>query len=153
MCLQEVLLFLAEGAHPDENQVLGIQPGQLQGAPFRTGVGPAVAVEGIKEIEVSVEVKDAESSIHGEIEGTHQRNSNRVVAALEQGKGVMKNLLGPLFHLLELVRVVFMKLPVRAMDVVEVAPPLDHSDITAFAALKVIYEAWGVVQERSAASI
>jgi agmatinase len=51
-------------------------------------------------------------------------------------------------ELLELVRVVFEKLPVRALDVVEVAPPLDHSDITAFAALKVIYEVWGVVQEK-----
>jgi agmatinase len=50
--------------------------------------------------------------------------------------------------LLELVRRVFQELPVRAMDVVEVAPPLDPSDITSFAALKVIYEAWGVIQER-----
>jgi agmatinase len=50
--------------------------------------------------------------------------------------------------LLELVRRVFQELPVRAMDVVEVAPPLDASDITSFAALKVIYEAWGVIQER-----
>jgi agmatinase len=50
--------------------------------------------------------------------------------------------------LLELVRRVFQELPVRAMDVVEVAPPLDVADITSFAALKVIYEAWGVIQER-----
>ena len=50
--------------------------------------------------------------------------------------------------LLELVRIVFMKLPIRALDVVEVAPPLEHSDITASAALKAIYEAWGVVQEK-----
>jgi agmatinase len=50
--------------------------------------------------------------------------------------------------LLELVRIVFMKLPIRALDVVEVAPPLDHSDITAFASLKAIYEAWGVIQEK-----
>jgi len=50
--------------------------------------------------------------------------------------------------LLELVRVVFQELPVRAMDVVEVSPPLDRSDITSFAALKVIYEAWWVVQEK-----
>jgi agmatinase len=48
--------------------------------------------------------------------------------------------------LLELVRVIFHELPVRALDVVEVSPPLDHSDITSFAALKAIYEAWGVVQ-------
>lgn len=50
--------------------------------------------------------------------------------------------------LLELARVVFEKLPVRAMDVVEVAPPLDCADITSFAALKVIYEVWGVIQEK-----
>ena len=50
--------------------------------------------------------------------------------------------------LLELVRVVFQRLPIRAMDVVEVAPPLDHADITSFAALKAIYEVWGVAQER-----
>jgi agmatinase len=49
--------------------------------------------------------------------------------------------------LLELVSVVFQRLPVRALDVVEVAPPLDQTDITSFAALKVIYEAWWVVQE------
>lgn len=50
--------------------------------------------------------------------------------------------------LLELVRAVFQELPVRALDVVEVTPPLDQADITSFAALKVIYEAWGVIQEK-----
>jgi agmatinase len=48
--------------------------------------------------------------------------------------------------LLELVRMVFQELPVRAMDVVEVAPPLDSADMTSVAALKVIYEAWWMVQ-------
>jgi agmatinase len=52
-------------------------------------------------------------------------------------------------ELLELVKVVFEKLPIRALDVVEVAPPLDHSDITSFAALKVIYEVWGVIQNKT----
>lgn len=51
-------------------------------------------------------------------------------------------------ELLELVRVVCRELPVRAMDVVEVAPPLDYSDITSFAALKVIYEAWAATEDR-----
>lgn len=50
--------------------------------------------------------------------------------------------------LLELVRRLCFALPVRAMDVVEVAPPLDHSEITSFAALKVIYEAWWGTQQR-----
>jgi agmatinase len=51
-------------------------------------------------------------------------------------------------ELLELVHVVFDRLPIRALDVVEVAPPLDPSDITSFAALKVIYEAFGWVQRK-----
>jgi agmatinase len=50
-------------------------------------------------------------------------------------------------ELMELARTVFQKLPVRAMDVVEISPPLDSADITSFAALKVIYEVWGVIQE------
>ncbi len=50
-------------------------------------------------------------------------------------------------ELLELVHVIFERLPVRALDVVEVAPPLDHADITSFAALKVIYEAWATRRE------
>jgi agmatinase len=40
----------------------------------------------------------------------------------------------------------FTELPVRAMDIVEVAPPLDHSDITGFAAIKFIYESFGFQQ-------
>lgn len=50
--------------------------------------------------------------------------------------------------LLELVRVIFQRLPVKAFDVVEVAPPLDQTDITSFAALKIIYEAWWVFQQK-----
>jgi agmatinase len=50
--------------------------------------------------------------------------------------------------LLELVRSLIQGLPVRAMDVVEVAPPLDHGDVTSFAALKMIYEALGAIQEK-----
>jgi agmatinase len=51
-------------------------------------------------------------------------------------------------ELLELTRAVVQALPVRAMDVVEVAPPLDPSDVSSFAALKVIYEAWWALQEK-----
>ena len=54
-------------------------------------------------------------------------------------------------ELLELVRALFGRLPVRAMDVVEVAPPLDTADITSFAALKAVYEGWGVMAEQRAA--
>ena len=48
--------------------------------------------------------------------------------------------------LLELLRIVFRRLPVRALDLVEVSPPLDHNDITSFAAIKVIYEVFGWVR-------
>ncbi len=51
-------------------------------------------------------------------------------------------------ELLELLRVVFTRLPVRALDIVEVAPPLDCADVTSFAAAKVIYEVFGWVKER-----
>jgi len=44
-----------------------------------------------------------------------------------------------LFSLLEQ----FSTLPLIGMDVVEVAPPLDHSDITSFAAQRAITEMWG----------
>ena len=49
-------------------------------------------------------------------------------------------------QLLELLRVVFAQLPVRALDIVEVAPPLDNADVTSFAAAKVIYEVFGWVK-------
>ena len=53
-------------------------------------------------------------------------------------------------ELLELLRLVFARLPVRALDVVEVAPPLDCADITSVAALKAIYEVFGWVKGRLA---
>ncbi len=49
-------------------------------------------------------------------------------------------------QLIELLRLVFAELPIKAMDIVEVAPPLDHSDITSVAALKIIYEVFGWVK-------
>lgn len=42
--------------------------------------------------------------------------------------------------LIEFLRPLFAALPIRAMDVVEIAPPLDSSDITTVAALKLLYE-------------
>jgi agmatinase len=53
-------------------------------------------------------------------------------------------------ELLELLRVVFARLPLRALDIVEVAPPLDNADVTSFAAAKVIYEVFGWVKGRLA---
>ncbi len=47
--------------------------------------------------------------------------------------------------LMELVGALINRLPVKAMDLVEVSPPLDHSDITSWAALKIIYELFGAI--------
>ncbi len=49
-------------------------------------------------------------------------------------------------ELLELLRFVLRTLPVRALDIVEVSPPLDPSDVTSFAAIKLIYEALGAIR-------
>jgi agmatinase len=49
---------------------------------------------------------------------------------------------------LEFLRLLFAELPIRAMDIVEVSPPLDISDVTSLAALKVMYEVFGFVQEK-----
>jgi agmatinase len=47
-------------------------------------------------------------------------------------------------ELMEIIKVLFDKLPVAAMDVVEVSPPLDTvNQITSWAALKVVYEVFG----------
>jgi agmatinase len=51
-------------------------------------------------------------------------------------------------ELLEFVRVIFARLPVRALDIVEVSPPLDCNDITSTAAVKVVYEVFGWVMGR-----
>ena len=50
--------------------------------------------------------------------------------------------------LLRLLRAIMVRLPVCALDIVEVSPRLDVSDITSFAAIKVIYEALGWTLER-----
>ncbi len=50
---------------------------------------------------------------------------------------------------LEFLHIIFAQLPVKAMDIVEVSPPLDISDITSLAALKVIYEVFGFIQDKS----
>lgn len=46
-------------------------------------------------------------------------------------------------ELLTLIRCIIKKLPVRAMDIVEVSPPLDVNDITSWAAIRVIHEVLG----------
>jgi agmatinase len=49
---------------------------------------------------------------------------------------------------LEFLRIIFVELPVKVMDIVEVSPPLDISDVTSLAALKVMYEVFGFVQDK-----
>lgn len=49
---------------------------------------------------------------------------------------------------LEFIRIMFAHLPIKAMDIVEVSPPLDISDVTSLAALKIMYEVFGFVQEK-----
>lgn len=50
---------------------------------------------------------------------------------------------------LEFMRIIFAELPVKAMDIVEVSPSLDLSDVTSLAALKVMYEVFGFVQNKA----
>ena len=50
---------------------------------------------------------------------------------------------------LEFLRLIFAELPIKVMDLVEVSPPLDISDVTSLAALKVMYEVFGFVQGNS----
>lgn len=51
-------------------------------------------------------------------------------------------------ELLEVLRQLVLELPVEAMDLVEYSPSLDCSNITGFAALKIIYECLGSVCRR-----
>jgi agmatinase len=46
-------------------------------------------------------------------------------------------------ELMQMVKFMIAQLPIKAMDIVEVSPPLDASDITSWAALKVMYEVFG----------
>ena len=50
---------------------------------------------------------------------------------------------------MEMMRLLVSEIPVKAMDMVEVSPPLDSANnITSLAALKIIYEAFGVLHQR-----
>ena len=50
-------------------------------------------------------------------------------------------------EILELVKLIVGNLPVKAMDIVEVSPPLDQeNDITSWLALKIIYEVFGCLE-------
>jgi agmatinase len=51
-------------------------------------------------------------------------------------------------QLLDAVRRIAMELPVAGMDVVEVAPPYDHAEITAFLANRVVLEALSAIAWR-----
>ncbi|MFA6627899.1 MAG: agmatinase [Bacilli bacterium] len=51
--------------------------------------------------------------------------------------------------ILKFIRSLVWNLPVQAMDIVEVAPPLDQNDITSWLALKIAYEVFGALQEKN----
>ncbi len=51
-------------------------------------------------------------------------------------------------QLLDLTRGLLRALPVRAMDLVEIAPPLDPSDVTLFLALQIVFETLAVLAEK-----
>jgi|SRR6267143_1270797 len=51
-------------------------------------------------------------------------------------------------QLLDLVRGLLRGLPVRAMDLVEIAPPLDPTDVTLFLALQIVFETFAVLAEK-----
>ncbi|MBT9140687.1 MAG: Guanidinobutyrase [Dehalococcoidia bacterium] len=53
-------------------------------------------------------------------------------------------------ELMELVKEIITLLPVEAVDIVEVSPPLDSANVTCWAALKVIYEIFGAIASRKA---
>jgi agmatinase len=47
-------------------------------------------------------------------------------------------------EMLEIIKFLIPNLPIKAMDIVEVSPPLDsENNITSWAALKIIYEVFG----------
>ncbi|HHY91191.1 MAG TPA: agmatinase [Clostridiales bacterium] len=46
-------------------------------------------------------------------------------------------------EMMQIIKALFRELPIKAMDIVEVSPPLDSSDITSWAALKIMYEVFG----------
>ncbi len=51
-------------------------------------------------------------------------------------------------QLLDLTRGLLHELPIRAMDIVEVAPPLDPTDATLFLALQIVFETFAVLAEK-----
>ncbi|MCI8647342.1 MAG: agmatinase [Firmicutes bacterium] len=51
-------------------------------------------------------------------------------------------------ELIEIFKILIRKAPIKAMDLVEVAPPLDINDITAWAALRIIHEVFGRFSEQ-----
>lgn len=50
-------------------------------------------------------------------------------------------------ELIEIFKVLIRKAPIKAMDLVEVAPPLDVNDITSWAALRIIHEVFSAFSE------
>jgi agmatinase len=51
-------------------------------------------------------------------------------------------------QLIELTRGLLQRLPVRGMDIVEIAPPLDPTDATLYLALQIVFETFAVLAEK-----
>lgn len=52
-------------------------------------------------------------------------------------------------EMIQIIKYLIKNLPIKAMDIVEISPPLDNSDITSWGALKIIYEVFGQIQLKS----
>ncbi|MCD6452112.1 MAG: agmatinase [Acidobacteria bacterium] len=50
--------------------------------------------------------------------------------------------------LLNLLEILFEKLPIKALDLVEISPPLDNADITGFLGVKIIFEVMGFLSQK-----
>ena len=69
--------------------------------------------------------------------------------AFAPGSGVLEAGGPSMRELIEFLRVIFANLPVRAMDIVEVSPPLDPSGATVAVAVRLIYEVLGWINGRA----
>ena len=71
------------------------------------------------------------------------------IVAVDLGQGrERKGTRGVGTGLLDLTRGLVKHLPVRAMGIVEIAPPLDPSGITLFLALQIVFETFAALAEK-----
>lgn len=51
-------------------------------------------------------------------------------------------------ELMLFIKELFINLPIKAMDIVEVSPPLDSNDITSWLSLKTLYEIFEILKKK-----